>query len=126
MLLHFNSSAVPVAGNVKAGIVTRSNSLLSSSSTVDDDDQRTAYLGEKYATRQSRERFSSRTSQASNASCPVTGGGDDPDYRVTSLHDKPKPGKLADFVPEVERKTNAGYDPDNSGSAKSSTFFRRG
>ncbi|PAV80541.1 hypothetical protein WR25_11394 isoform A [Diploscapter pachys] len=25
------------------------------------------------------------------------------DYRVTSIHDKPTPGKLTDFVPEVER-----------------------
>lgn len=39
---------------------------------------------------------SSRSSPRSNA-----------DYRVISLHDKPEPGKLSDFIPEVERATTA-------------------
>lgn len=46
--------------------------------------------------RHEKERFSSRTSLTSSC-CS------DSDYRVTSLHDKPKPGKLTDFIPEVER-----------------------
>ncbi|EJD74422.1 hypothetical protein LOAG_18261 [Loa loa] len=124
-----NAASGPVAAvahNMKDGIVTRSNSVLSSISTLDDDDPRMAYAGGKYAMRHSRERFSSRTSLASSTSCSVTGGGSDPDYRVTSLHDKPKPGKLADFIPEVERKTNTGYDPDDGISAYRSVFFRRG
>ncbi|CAG9537389.1 unnamed protein product [Cercopithifilaria johnstoni] len=114
-----------VAHNVKDGHVTRSNSVLSSVSNLDDDDPRMAYVNGKYAMRHSRERFSSRTSLASSTSCSITGGGGDPDYRVTSLHDKPKPGKLADFVPEVERKTDAGYDQDDGASAYSSSFSRR-
>lgn len=116
-----------VAHNVKDAVVTRSNSVLSSLSTLDDDDPRISYIGGKYAMRHSRERFSSRTSLASSTSCSITGGGGgDPDYRVTSLHDKPKPGKLADFIPEVERKTDTGYDQDDGASAYSSSFSRRG
>ncbi|VDK86334.1 unnamed protein product [Litomosoides sigmodontis] len=115
-----------VAHNVKDGVITRSNSALSSSvSNPDDDDPRMAYVSGKYAMRHSRERFSSRTSLASSASCSVTGGGGDPDYRVTSLHDKPKPGKLTDFIPEVERKTDIGCDQDDGASAYSSNFSRR-
>ncbi|KAL4002447.1 PDZ domain (Also known as DHR or GLGF) family protein [Acanthocheilonema viteae] len=123
-----NAPSVTVAAvthNVKDGIVTRSNSFLSSFSTPDDDDPRMAYVSGKYVMRHSRERFSSRTSLASSTSCSITGGGGDPDYRVTSLHDKPKPGKLADFIPEVERKTDAGYDQDDGASAYSSSFSRR-
>nr|CDQ03926.1 BMA-LIM-8 [Brugia malayi] len=120
-----STTVAPITHNVKDGIVMRSNSVLSSISTLDDDDSRMAYLGGKYAMRHSRERFSSRTSLASSTSCSITAGGGDPDYRVTSLHDKPKPGKLADFIPEVERKTDAGYNQDDGASAYSSSFSRR-
>ncbi|VDK27456.1 unnamed protein product, partial [Gongylonema pulchrum] len=75
-----------------------------------------------------RERFSSRASVTSSASCSITGSFPDPDYRVISLHDKPKPGKLADFIPEVERKARIGssFDQDDGASAYSSSFSRRG
>uniref|UniRef100_A0A915PQL5 PDZ domain-containing protein n=1 Tax=Setaria digitata TaxID=48799 RepID=A0A915PQL5_9BILA len=114
------------AHNVKDVIVTRSNSALSSISALDDDDPRVTYIsGGKCSMRHSRERFSSRTSLASSTSCSITGGGTDPDYRVTSLHDKPKPGKLADFIPEVERKSDVGYEQDDGASAYSSSFSRQ-
>ena len=39
-------------------------------------------------------------SNSSARSSPIS----DADYRVTSFHDKPEPGKLANFVPEAERE----------------------
>ncbi|VDM95166.1 unnamed protein product, partial [Onchocerca ochengi] len=120
-----SGTVTPVSHNLKDVTVTRSNSALSSVSMLDDDDSRVAYIGGKYAMRHSRERFSSRTSLASSTSCSITGVGNDPDYRVISLHDKPKPGKLADFIPEVERKKNTNDDQDDGTTANTSSIFRR-
>ncbi|VDD93024.1 unnamed protein product [Enterobius vermicularis] len=42
-------------------------------------------------------------SSSSTRNSPIS----DSDYRVTSFHEKPGPGKLADFIPEVERGKSA-------------------
>ncbi|VDN08113.1 unnamed protein product [Thelazia callipaeda] len=94
----------------------------------DINEQRMMFINNgKSSNRYVRERFSSFTSLSSTTSCSITSGGCDPDYRVISLHDKPKPGKLSDFIPEVERKSTAGSkDQDDGASAYSYSFSRRG
>lgn len=47
--------------------------------------------------------FDSRLSKSSTMSS-------DSDYRVTSMHEKPKPGRLTDFIPEVERNPSQAYN----------------
>uniref|UniRef100_A0A0M3K026 PDZ domain-containing protein n=1 Tax=Anisakis simplex TaxID=6269 RepID=A0A0M3K026_ANISI len=47
------------------------------------------------------------------------------DYRVTSMHDKPEPGKLSDFIPEVERNARQRNQQSYRGNEYDESYKRR-